>query len=70
MIRASKVDFDILDINLKKLESDCKASWDHMKWIAKHDGSQIFKTKINEFLSDAAERIILLTIIRKRVISR
>ncbi|XP_061717151.1 uncharacterized protein LOC133524847 isoform X2 [Cydia pomonella] len=70
VIRASKVDFDILAANLSKLESDCKASWDHMKRVAKHDSSQIFKTKINEFLTDAAERIILLTIIKKRVMSR
>lgn len=70
VIRASKVDFDVLANNLMKLETDCKASWDHMKRIAKHDGSQIFKTKINEFLTDAAERIILLSVIRKRVMSR
>lgn len=70
VIRASKVDFDVLSANLIKLESDCKASWDHMKHIAKHDGSQIFKTKINEFLTDAAERIILLSVIKKRVMSR
>ncbi|KAM3968464.1 FH1/FH2 domain-containing protein 3 [Aphomia sociella] len=70
VIRASKVDFDILHTNLLKLESDCKASWDHMKRIAKHDGSQIFKTKINEFLTDAAERIILLSVIKKRVMNR
>ncbi|CAK1588513.1 unnamed protein product [Parnassius mnemosyne] len=70
VIRASKVDFDVLNSNLQKLESDCKASWDHMKRVAKHDGSQIFKTKINEFLTDAAERIILLGVIKKRVMSR
>ncbi|CAH0577912.1 unnamed protein product [Chrysodeixis includens] len=70
VIRASKVDFDVLSANLLKLESDCKASWDHMKRVAKHDGSQIFKTKINEFLTDAAERIILLSVIKKRVMSR
>ncbi|XP_026757635.2 uncharacterized protein LOC113517222 isoform X2 [Galleria mellonella] len=70
VIRASKVDFDILHTNLQKLEADCKASWDHMKRIAKHDGSQIFKTKINEFLTDAAERIILLSLIKKRVMNR
>ncbi|KOB67116.1 FH1/FH2 domain-containing protein [Operophtera brumata] len=45
----SEVDFDNLSANLQKLESDCKASWDHMKRVAKHDGSQIFKTKINEY---------------------
>nr|XP_026500449.1 FH1/FH2 domain-containing protein 3 [Vanessa tameamea] len=70
VIRASKVDFEVLSANLLKLESDCKASWDHMKRVAKHDGSQIFKTKINEFLTDAAERIILLSIVKKRVMSR
>ncbi|XP_072930775.1 FH1/FH2 domain-containing protein 3 [Epargyreus clarus] len=70
VIRASKVDFDMLSSNIVKLESDCKASWDHMKRVAKHDGSQIFKTKINEFLTDAAERIILLTVIKQRVMSR
>ncbi|XP_046977096.1 uncharacterized protein LOC124543098 isoform X2 [Vanessa cardui] len=70
VIRASKVDFEVLSANLLKLESDCKASWDHMKRVAKHDGSQIFKTKINEFLTDAAERIILLSIVKKRVMNR
>ncbi|CAG9558815.1 unnamed protein product [Danaus chrysippus] len=70
VIRASKVDFEVLSSNLVKLEADCKASWDHMKRVAKHDSSQIFKTKINEFLTDAAERIILLSLIKKRVMSR
>lgn len=70
VIRASKVDFDVLNVNLTKLETDCKASWDHMKRVAKHDGSQLFKTKINEFLTDAAERIILLSLIKKRVMAR
>ncbi|CAH2034947.1 unnamed protein product, partial [Iphiclides podalirius] len=70
VIRASKVDFDVLNTNLQKLEADCKASWDHMKRVAKHDSSQIFKTKINEFLTDAAERIILLDVIKQRVMNR
>ncbi|KAJ0184066.1 hypothetical protein K1T71_000489 [Dendrolimus kikuchii] len=70
LIRAAKVDFDELDTNLVKLEADCKASWDHMKKIAKHDGSQMFNTKITEFLINAAERIILLTIIRDKVMNR
>ncbi|VVC94266.1 unnamed protein product [Leptidea sinapis] len=70
VIRASKVDFDVLSNNLLKLETDCKASWDHLKKVAKHDGSQIYKTKINDFITDAAERIILLSVIKKRVMSR
>ncbi|XP_014366479.2 uncharacterized protein LOC106717236 isoform X2 [Papilio machaon] len=70
VIRASKVDFDILSANLHKLECDCKASWDHMKRVAKHDSAQICKTKINEFLIDAAERIIILGVIKKRIMKR
>lgn len=70
MIRASKVDFDLLNTNLLRLETDCKAAWDHMKRIAKYDASQIFKIKINEFLIDAAERIILLTKIKRKVMKR
>jgi len=37
--RASKVDFDELSANIFKMEQECKASWDHLKIIAKHDGS-------------------------------
>ncbi|KAJ4432236.1 hypothetical protein ANN_20852 [Periplaneta americana] len=37
--RASKVDFDELAANILKMEQECKASWDHLKVIAKHDGS-------------------------------
>jgi hypothetical protein len=37
--RASKVDFDELSANILKMEQECKASWDHLKVIAKHDGS-------------------------------
>lgn len=43
--RASKIDFDELASNIFKLESECKASWDHLKLIAKHDGSTMMKVK-------------------------
>ncbi|PBC29729.1 FH1/FH2 domain-containing protein [Apis cerana cerana] len=43
--RASKIDFDELAANIGKLESECKASWDHLKLIAKHDGSTMMKVK-------------------------
>ncbi|KAK7073741.1 Formin Homology 2 Domain, partial [Halocaridina rubra] len=36
--RASKVDFEELSNNIGKMEVECKASWDHLKAIAKHDG--------------------------------
>ena len=43
--RASRVDFDELAANLNKMEEDCKASWDHLRAIAKHDGNTAMKIK-------------------------
>ncbi|XP_058792186.1 FH1/FH2 domain-containing protein 3 isoform X2 [Phymastichus coffea] len=68
--RASKVDFDELAMNINKLESECKASWDHLKLIAKHDGSTMMKVKMSDFLTDCAERIIVLSIVHRRIINR
>ncbi|XP_034936593.1 FH1/FH2 domain-containing protein 3 isoform X3 [Chelonus insularis] len=68
--RASKIDFDELASNISKLESECKASWDHLKLIAKHDGSTMMKVKMSDFLADCAERIIVLTIVHRRIINR
>uniref|UniRef100_A0AAR5QKK1 FH2 domain-containing protein n=1 Tax=Dendroctonus ponderosae TaxID=77166 RepID=A0AAR5QKK1_DENPD len=68
--RASKVDFDELTLNIQKLEADCKASWDHLKLIAKHDGSTMMKVKMSDFLADCAERIILVGIIHRRIMNR
>ncbi|KAG5877934.1 hypothetical protein JTB14_006843 [Gonioctena quinquepunctata] len=68
--RASKIDFDELTMNVHRLKTDCKASWDHLKLIAKHDGSTMMKVKMSDFLSDCAERIILLGIIHRRIMNR
>ncbi|XP_050308559.1 LOW QUALITY PROTEIN: uncharacterized protein LOC126744971 [Anthonomus grandis grandis] len=68
--RASKVDFDELTLNIQRLENDCKASWDHLKLIAKHDGSTMMKVKMSDFLADCAQRIILLSIIHRRIMNR
>ncbi|KYN40215.1 FH1/FH2 domain-containing protein 3 [Trachymyrmex septentrionalis] len=68
--RASKIDFDELAANIAKLESECKASWDHLKLIAKHDGSTMMKVKMSDFLADCAERIIVLGIVHRRIINR
>ncbi|XP_064212032.1 FH1/FH2 domain-containing protein 3 isoform X2 [Tribolium castaneum] len=68
--RASKIDFDELALNIQRLEADCKASWDHLKLIAKHDGSTMMKVKMSDFLADCAERIILVGIIHRRVMNR
>ncbi|XP_068083718.1 FH1/FH2 domain-containing protein 3 [Anabrus simplex] len=68
--RASKVDFDELSANIVKMEQECKASWDHLKVIAKHDGSTMMKVKMSDFLADCAERIIVLGIVHRRVMNR
>lgn len=70
VLRASKVDFDILSLNLLKLEADCKASFDHLKQIPNDETAQAFKTKINEFLNDAAIRIISLKYIKTKIMRR
>ncbi|UJR23120.1 hypothetical protein I4U23_026141 [Adineta vaga] len=67
--RCSKIDFDELELKLSKLENDCRAAFDYLKAISKHETPQI-KTKLTEFLSDCAERVCLLRLIHRRVINR
>ena len=49
--RASRVDFEDLAANVTQMEEDCKASWDHLKAIAKHDGNNSMRIKYVHFLS-------------------
>ncbi|XP_050397704.1 FH1/FH2 domain-containing protein 3 isoform X9 [Patella vulgata] len=71
LTRCSRVDWDELEKKLLKMERDCKASWDYLRAIVKHDGaSSEFKGKMLVFLADAAERIMILQIIYKRVLNR
>jgi FH1/FH2 domain-containing protein 3 len=39
-----KIDFDELELKLNKLENDCRAAFDHLRAISKHETPQI-KTK-------------------------
>ncbi|XP_054276971.1 FH1/FH2 domain-containing protein 3 isoform X2 [Macrosteles quadrilineatus] len=69
--RASKVDFDELTSNIMRLETECKASFDNLKVITKHDGSCTnMKVKMSDFLADCAERIIVLGKVHRRVMNR
>lgn len=69
--RASKVDYDELQRNLARMETECKASWEHLKVVSKHDGSTTStKVKMSEFLAECAERIIVLGIVHRRVLNR
>lgn len=68
--RASKSDFNELSQNIKYLETECKASWDRLKLISKHDTAVQLKQKLIDFLADCAERIIILDVVHRRVINR
>ncbi|TSK34713.1 FH1/FH2 domain-containing protein 3 [Bagarius yarrelli] len=68
--RSAKVDFDQLQENLSQMERRCKASWDHLKVIAKHEMKPALKQRMSDFLKDCAERIIILTIVHRRIINR
>ncbi|XP_050987467.1 FH1/FH2 domain-containing protein 3 isoform X3 [Labeo rohita] len=68
--RSAKVDFDQLQENLSQMERRCKASWDHLKVIAKHEMKPALKQRMSDFLKDCAERIIILKIVHRRIINR
>ncbi|XP_058835232.1 serine-rich adhesin for platelets isoform X3 [Topomyia yanbarensis] len=68
--RASKADFGELAHNVTYLETECKASWDRLKLISKHDTAPHLKQKLIDFLADCAERIIILSIVHRRVQNR
>ncbi|CAI4227599.1 unnamed protein product [Auanema sp. JU1783] len=53
--RSSRIDYKELFENLKRLEKECKSSWDYLAKIAKNDSTM--KNKINLYLIDVAERI-------------
>uniref|UniRef100_A0A3B5BGJ3 Formin homology 2 domain containing 1 n=1 Tax=Stegastes partitus TaxID=144197 RepID=A0A3B5BGJ3_9TELE len=68
--RSAKVDFELLSENLVQLERRCKASWDHLKVVAKHETKAALKNKLTEFLKDCTQRIIILKVVHRRVINR
>ncbi|KAK1788982.1 hypothetical protein P4O66_015875 [Electrophorus voltai] len=68
--RTARVDFDQLQENLTQMERHCKASWDHLKVIAKHEMKPTLKQKMSDFLKDCAERIIILKIVHRRLLNR
>ncbi|XP_051949414.1 FH1/FH2 domain-containing protein 3 isoform X3 [Xyrauchen texanus] len=70
LTRSAKVDFDQLQENLTQMEWRCKASWDHLKVIAKHEMKPALKQKMSDFLKDCAERIIILKIVHRRIMNR
>ncbi|XP_052390109.1 FH1/FH2 domain-containing protein 3 isoform X3 [Carassius gibelio] len=68
--RSAKVDFEQLQETLTQMEWRCKASWDHLKVIAKHEMKPALKQKMSDFLKDCAERIIILKTVHRRIMNR
>ncbi|XP_050526357.1 FH1/FH2 domain-containing protein 3 isoform X2 [Daktulosphaira vitifoliae] len=68
--RASRVDFGEVTVTLSRVEQECRASFDHLKTISKHDGALAIKTKMSEFLADCVERIVVLGKVHRRVMNR
>ncbi|GIX86985.1 hypothetical protein CEXT_227411 [Caerostris extrusa] len=84
--RASKIDYvSEVTKSLNKMESECKASWDYLKAILLMTATLHSKVELSgilisglvsrgprttEFLTDCAERIIVLKVIHRRMINR
>ncbi|CAB3407103.1 unnamed protein product [Caenorhabditis bovis] len=54
--RTARVDYKELLDNLMRLEKECKNSWECLSIISKNDNSSM-KQRINDYLSDVAQRI-------------
>ena len=73
--RASRTDFEEVSTTLARMQEECKNSWDYLRIIAKYDTDpgeteSCMKNKTSEFLTDAAERIIIMEKIYKRIMKR
>nr|XP_057944362.1 FH1/FH2 domain-containing protein 1 [Doryrhamphus excisus] len=68
--RSAKVDFELLSENLVQLERRCKASWENLKVVSKHETKTLLKNKMADFLKDCTQRIVILKVVHRRVINR
>ncbi|XP_059807482.1 FH1/FH2 domain-containing protein 3-like isoform X2 [Hypanus sabinus] len=70
LTRSTKVDFVQLQTDLAQLEHICKASWDHLKTISRRDRNAAFRSSTASFLREAAQRIIILKAVYRRLRNR
>ncbi|XP_066493027.1 FH1/FH2 domain-containing protein 1 isoform X2 [Tiliqua scincoides] len=68
--RSAKVDFDELAASLVQLERRCKASWDSLKAITKHETKPALKSKLLDFLQASTQKIVVLKVVHRRVVNR
>uniref|UniRef100_A0A914BYP5 FH1/FH2 domain-containing protein 3 n=1 Tax=Acrobeloides nanus TaxID=290746 RepID=A0A914BYP5_9BILA len=68
--RSSRIDFEMVHDNLKKMENDCKASWDYVAKISLKDNNSNMKNKVNAYLTEVAERIHRLKHVHRTTMNR
>ncbi|CAL8351109.1 unnamed protein product [Merluccius merluccius] len=68
--RSAKVDFEQLADSLVLLERRCKASWENLKLVSKHETKAALRNKMSDFLKDCSHRILILKVVHRRVINR
>ncbi|NWX91902.1 FHOD1 protein, partial [Nothoprocta pentlandii] len=68
--RSAKIDFDEVANSLVQLERRCRASWDNLKVITKHETKAVLKSKLTDFLKDSTQRIVVLKVVHRRVLNR
>jgi len=68
--RSSRLDFDAVLDNLKKMEHDCKSCFDYVARISQKDNNSSMKTKVNQFLTEVAERIHRLKHVNRTTMNR
>ncbi|KAJ7312055.1 hypothetical protein JRQ81_006389 [Phrynocephalus forsythii] len=70
LARSAKVDFDELAEGLVQLERRCKAAWESLKAIAKHDTKPALKAKLLDFLQGSTQRVVILKVVHRRLVNR
>uniref|UniRef100_A0A8D2LDT0 Formin homology 2 domain containing 1 n=1 Tax=Varanus komodoensis TaxID=61221 RepID=A0A8D2LDT0_VARKO len=69
LMRSAKVDFDALAEGLLQLDQRCKASWESLKAIMKHDTKPGLKGKLVDFLQGCTQKIVILKVVHRRVLN-
>ncbi|KAI6239779.1 FH2 domain-containing protein [Aphelenchoides fujianensis] len=55
--RCARLDFEVVKDNLTKMEADCKNCFDYVAKISQKENNQSMKNKVNNYLTEVAERI-------------
>ena len=67
--RVGKIDFDNVRDALGKLETQCISNFQNLKIISKNE-STTTKTRLQNFLTSAAEVVMILKIVHRRILNR